>query len=168
MLWLAILLTIFLLFGLTAFRGAPYVPAHQHDIAIALDLLKLRPGQIVVDFGSGDGAFLMAAARKGLVAYGYEINPLLCLVARLRCRRYGKQVKILWRDFWLANLPLEVDAIFVFAAGPFMAGLARKIGALTAQRTRPLLVVSYGFVLPGQKEVLSQAGMHLYRYDPGL
>lgn len=155
-----------LLFGLTAFRGAPYVPAHRRQVEIALDLLRLRPGEVLVDLGSGDGVVLKAAAERGLLAYGYEINPVLCLIAWLRCWRYRSQVKVLWRDFWLSELPPQTKAVFVFAAGPFMKKLARKFAATVSERHASLLVASYGFELAGQTPIASRSGVHIYRYQP--
>lgn len=157
---------VFLTFGLTLLRGAPYVPAHRKDVEAALDELALQPGNVIVDLGSGDGTVLLAAAKRGLVAYGYEINPILCLVAWMRCRRYGKQIKILWRDFWFSNLPPETQAIFIFAAGPFMKGLASKFSKLTLRHSWPFYVASYGFSLPQAVPIHVVSGVYIYRYNP--
>src|SRR5207244_12734874 len=68
---------ILFLFALTVCVGPPYVPTPRGKIAVALDLLRFPEGATVVDLGSGDGTFLLAAVHRGLVAYGYEMNPLL-------------------------------------------------------------------------------------------
>lgn len=160
MLWL-IFGVILLLFGLTVFRGAPYVPTHRRHIETALDLLDLKKEDVVVDLGAGDGVFLKAAARRGLVAYGYEINPVLCLVAWLRCLPYKKQVKIRWRDFWLSSLPPKTQGVFVFAGGPFMKKLVRKLEHEAKEQA--FYVVSYGFELPGYKALKQRDGLNLYK-----
>lgn len=160
MLWLAIFVGIVLLFGLTAFRGAPYVPTHRRAVERALDLLELKPGDVVVDLGSGDGVFLKAAARRGLRAYGYEINPILCLVAWLRCWRYRRLVTVRLRDFWSTTLPQGTRAVFVFGAGPFMKRLSEKLG----REAKGMQVVSYAFDIPGHTKVASLDGVNLYRF----
>ncbi|GHO76473.1 hypothetical protein KSD_42440 [Ktedonobacter sp. SOSP1-85] len=156
---------IFLTFGLTMLRGAPYLPAHYKDVEAVLKGLELKPGDLIVDLGSGDGTVLLAAARQGLVAYGYEINPLLCIIGWLRCRHYGKQIKILWRDFWFIDLPPETKVIFIFAAGPYMKGLARKFSTLALQHGEPFYVASYGFSLPQVDSLRIVSGTYIYRYN---
>lgn len=152
---------LFLLFGLTVFRGAPYVPTHRRHVEAALDLLALKKGDVVVDLGAGDGIFLKAAAKRGLVAYGYEINPVLCIVAWLRCLPYRSQVKIRWRDFWLSSLPADTKGVFVFAGGPFMRKLARKLEA--EAKSRSFYVASYGFELSEYKLLNQREGINLYK-----
>src|SRR6266700_2618103 len=104
---------ILFLFALTVCVGPPYVPTPRGKIAVALDLLRFPEGATVVDLGSGDGTFLLAAVHRGLVAYGYEMNPLLWGLSKLRCRRFGGQVNIVLCDFWSTPLPPEAKAVFL-------------------------------------------------------
>lgn len=158
-----LLVVIILLFGLTVFRGAPYVPTHRRHVEKALDLMDLNKGDVVVDLGSGDGVFLRAAAERGLIVYGYEINPLLCLVAWLRCYSYQHQVTIKWRDFWLSNLPKDTKGVFVFSGGPFMKKLALKLESEASKRSEPFHLVSYGFELPGHAASVKTEGLNFYQ-----
>ena len=89
---LAVLLI--LAYGFVIPFGAPFLPTMKKDRETALDLLDLKPGQLFIDLGSGDGSLLMLAAQKGLRAEGYEINPFLWLYSWLRTRRYGRRVKV--------------------------------------------------------------------------
>ena len=165
-LFFAVAAGILLLFALTVFVGPPYVPTSRSQLAVALDLLRLPAGETVVDLGSGDGAFLLAAAQRGLVAYGYEINPLLWGLSKLRCRRYSSKITILLRDFWSTPLPAEAKAVFIFAAAPFMSRLAEKLQQESEKRRSPLYAVSYLFAMPGRQSLASSQGMLLYRFDP--
>lgn len=150
-------------FLLVVLRGAPYVPTHRPAVERALDMLDLPKGSVIVDLGSGDGVVLKAAAQRGYRAIGYEINPFLCVVSYVRCWKYRDLVSVRWRDFWLTPLPDDVDAVFVFLAGPYLRKLHKK---LHAERRRPLSVVSYGFLIPGAgKPVKSANALHLYRYQ---
>lgn len=150
-----------LLFG-AFLRGAPYVPTHKKQVEAALDMLDLPPGSTVVDLGSGDGIFLKAAAQRGLNAYGYEINPFLCIISWLRCLKYGHQVKIFWRDYWLTQLPPEVDGVFIFSGGMFMSHLGRWLDKGLLGRDKPLYVISYAFVIPGKKTLKVEQALNLY------
>ncbi len=151
------------LFLVVVLRGAPYVPTHRASVHQALKMLDLPKGSTIVDLGSGDGVVLKLAAEQGYKAIGYELNPILCVISYLRCWRYRDQVSVRWGDFWLSPLPKETDAVFVFLAGPYLRKLHKK---LESEHTRPLSVVSYGFVIPGMSEpVETKSAVHLYRYQ---
>jgi hypothetical protein len=81
MIWIILLLVILAFQFVVLFLGAPYVPTLPKQREAALDLLKLKPGQTLIDLGCGDGAMLIAAAKRGINSVGYEINPLLALIA---------------------------------------------------------------------------------------
>lgn len=155
-----------ILFGAVAFRGAPYVPTHRSTIREAFELVELEKGDLVVDLGSGDGSVLLAAARKGYRAVGYELNPILNLVAWLRCWRQHLHVKIHLHDFWLASWPPDTKAVFVFLAGPYMKKLRRKLDAEMAKRSEPLYVISNGFSIPGALPQKIHKGLYLYKLMP--
>jgi hypothetical protein len=42
----------------------------------------LPPGKLVADLGSGDGRLVIALAKSGLKATGYELNPWLVWYSR--------------------------------------------------------------------------------------
>jgi SAM-dependent methyltransferase len=164
--WIIIGLVI-LLFGAVAFRGAPYVPTHRRTVKTALDLLELNHDDVVVDLGSGDGNVLRAAAKRGARAVGYEINPVLFFIAWLRCLPHRLRVRVLLRDFWLAEFPPDATVVFVFLAGPHMRHLSRKLEREMAKRNEPLRVVSYGFAIPGFLPKRIAHGLYLYELQPG-
>lgn len=162
--WL-ILLVVLAAFALIAFVGAPYVPTHKAAIVRALDMLPLKPGDRVVDLGSGDGRFLLAAAKRGLRATGYELNPFLYVFSALLCFRFRGQVSIELANFWTKKLPSDTKAVFVFGAGPFMQRLAKKLRQ-RARGDKALYVISYGFELPGLKPMANQEGLYMYKLAP--
>ncbi len=157
---------ILLVFGLAAFRGAPYVPTHRHKVRKALEMLDLVSNDMIVDLGSGDGFLLKTAAKQGLRAVGYEINPFLCIVSWLRCLPQHSLVTIKLRDFWLTELPPGAKAVFVFLAGPYMSHLGRKLEQEMSRRKRPLKVVSYGYAIPGFLPKDFTEGLYLYELKP--
>ena len=155
-----ILLILIWPFAFVLLFGAPYLPSRRFTIQRALKLLDLKEGELLVDLGSGDGAVLVVAAQAGLRAVGYEMNPLLWLVAKLRTVRYGKRVRIYCRNFWVSDWPPETAGVYVFLHTRFMSRLDHKLNSLT----RPTNVVSYTFKIPGKKVIRETQALYLYRY----
>ena len=60
-------------------KGAPYAPMRQSHLDEMIKLLKIKKGEKAVDIGAGDGRVVIALARAGAQAHGFEINPLLVL-----------------------------------------------------------------------------------------
>lgn len=163
-----VLLAVFLLgsFAFVVVRGAPYVPTLKGDIQRALDVAQLRPGQTLVDLGSGDGRLLAAAAERGIRAVGYELNPILVLISRWRCRKYGDLVTVRLVDFWHSKLPEEAQAVFVFLAEPFMDRLSRHLHNEAKRLNHSLLLVSYGFEIQDLEPIQRQKALICYRIEP--
>lgn len=140
--------------------GAPYLPTVKKTRQDALNLLALKPGQVVVDLGSGDGSLLIEAAERGLKAVGYEINPFLWLISWLRTRRHGRRVRVKFKSFWRADLS-EADGVFVFLITHRMSqldGFLKTVG-------RPFRVVSHAFEIPGKKPLTKRGALFLYIYQ---
>lgn len=160
--WILALLLIIAYGAVIAF-GAPFLPTLKPQREKALDLLGLKPGQTLVDLGSGDGIMLVLAAKRGLRAEGYEINPFLFLYSWLRTRRYGRQVKVHLKSFWRADLS-QADGVFVFLITHYMKRLDKLLS--NRQGSKPLKVVSNSFAIPGQNVQKKLGAMFLYRYPP--
>jgi len=158
MIYLFIAIFIVLLaFGGVLLRGAPYVPTLEKQGLAALELLGLKPGQTLLELGSGDGKVLVLAARAGLNVVGVELNPFLVAASWLRTRRYRKQVRIIWGDFWRVEWP-ECDGVFTFLLDRFMP----KLDARMLEVKKPL--VSFAFKIPGRKIAAEKDGVYLYKY----
>lgn len=147
-------------FSFVLLFGAPYLPTLSRQIGLALDVAKLQPGDTLLELGCGDGAVLLAAARRGYKVIGYELNPLLVIVCRLRTWRYRKQVRIRMQNFWTADWP-PAEAVFVFALQRYMARLDMK---LLAYPHKPVRLVSFAFTIPARKPDQSEAGLFIYDY----
>jgi SAM-dependent methyltransferase len=149
--------------GLSVLFGAPYLPTLRPQRAKALDLLDLKPGQVFVDLGSGDGVMLVLAAQRGLKAVGYEINPFLWFYSWLRTRRYGRRVRVKLRSYWNADLSYA-DGIFVFLITHRMKHLDKILAASAKAKKPKLKVVSNAFQIPGKKPLKKSGAMFLYEY----
>jgi 16S rRNA A1518/A1519 N6-dimethyltransferase RsmA/KsgA/DIM1 with predicted DNA glycosylase/AP lyase activity len=162
MLWLGLtLLVLIFCFGFVLLFGAPYLPTLDKQVSLALDMADLRPGETLLELGCGDGKVLIAAARRGWKAVGYELNPLLVLVCLWRTRHYRKLVKVRMQDFWTTDWP-PAQAVFVFALQRRMQQLDTK---LKDYEHKPLKVISFAFTMPDKKPVKQEAGLSLYRYE---
>lgn len=155
------LILIIISFGLVVLIGAPFLPTLKNQQEQALDLLDLKPGQTLLDLGSGDGRLLVAAAKRGIKSIGVEANPFLALYSWAITRRYRKLVKIKWRNFWMMDWP-RTDGVYVFLHTRFMVRLHKKI--IQDFEGKKVSVVSYAFEIPGKKPKKTKGGMFLYKY----
>jgi 16S rRNA A1518/A1519 N6-dimethyltransferase RsmA/KsgA/DIM1 with predicted DNA glycosylase/AP lyase activity len=147
-------------FGFVLLFGAPYLPTLTVHMEQALDLAELQPGELLLELGCGDGKVVAAAAQRGLRVVGYELNPLLVLVSKLRCLRYGKQVSIRWANFWTQDWP-DASGIFVFVLPRMMSKLDTKI---VQYKHKPVKLVSFAFEMPGRKPARQGTGVYVYEY----
>jgi SAM-dependent methyltransferase len=160
MIWLLVLLILVLPFGLAVWRGAPYVPIVRRDYEPVLDLAELKPGQTILDLGSGDGRLLRAAAQRGYQGVGYEINPFVYVVSLFVTWRYRRLVTIHLGDFWAAPVT-SADAIYVFLIDRLMSRLDAK---LTAEIKHSTPVVSFVFAIPGRTPDKTTRNAFRYQY----
>jgi 16S rRNA A1518/A1519 N6-dimethyltransferase RsmA/KsgA/DIM1 with predicted DNA glycosylase/AP lyase activity len=147
-------------FSVVLLFGAPYLPTLSKQKETALDLLDLRPGQTLLELGSGDGRVLLAAAKRGIKTVGIELNPILFVISLIVTFRYRKDVKIIWGNFWSKKWP-ETDGIFVFLLDKYMPKLDKRIK--TGQR-KPTKVASFAFEITGKKPTKEKDGVFLYGY----
>jgi protein FAM173B len=163
-------LIVFLIFGLTAFIGAPYVPTRHADIQRLLrDELKLDKDDIVLDVGSGDGAVLQEVAKTGAQAIGYEINPFLVLASRWRLRKHAKNVRIKWTNAWTTQPAKRITVIYAFGAGLHLKKIYQLARQQATYQGRSVRLVSYGYKLDTTRDdrLLKEAGPYfLYEIRP--
>jgi hypothetical protein len=162
--WIALALMILvLLFGFVVAFGAPYLPTLKKQSQDALDLLALKPGQTLLELGCGDGRVARAAAARGIKVVGYELNPILVIIAKINTLKYRRLVKIHWGNFWRASWP-EADGIFVFLLDKYMKKLDKKIVQKRQAQGKPILLLSFTFQVPGRKPTAKNGGLLLYKY----
>lgn len=158
--FLLIIILIILCFAFVILFGAPYLPTLKKQQRTALNLLDLKTGQTLLDLGCGDGRILLAAAKRRIRGVGYELNPILFLVAKIITWRYRKTVKIYLADFWYEKWP-QVDGVYVFLIKKYMDNLNNKI---IQNNCKNIKVVSYAFKIPGKKWIKKIGAMYLYYY----
>ncbi|XP_059272867.1 ATP synthase subunit C lysine N-methyltransferase isoform X9 [Mustela nigripes] len=92
----------------------PFVPATTKQIENVVKMLHCRTGSLV-DIGSGDGRIVIAAAKAGFRAVGYELNPWLVWYSRYRAWREGVQdsAQFYISDLWKVTFS-QYSNIIVF------------------------------------------------------
>ena len=69
----------------------PFVPSPQEVVDKMIELAGVKKGDVVYDMGSGDGRIVIAAAKKGARAVGFEIDGDLVQESRENLRKAGVQ-----------------------------------------------------------------------------
>lgn len=163
-------LIVVLCFSFVLLFGAPYLPVLRRQLDTSLSLLDLRPGDTLLELGCGDGRVLAAAARQGLLAVGYELNPVLAFWAWLTTRRYGSKVKVHWGNYWKADWP-PAQGIYAFILPKYMSKLDNKVVRQQSiwrdkdAAPASLRVVSFAFKIPDKAAATAQDGVFLYEYS---
>lgn len=142
-----IIFLVFLTAAIAGIKAAPYVPTFQRDVRRMLSLAQVKPGELVVDLGAGDGRFLIMAAREfGARGLGYELSVLPFIAAQLRVLLAGlrAKVRIRYRDFYQVDLG-QADVVTCFLTPMAMRKLEPKFAHELKVGAR---VVSYAFKLP--------------------
>jgi SAM-dependent methyltransferase len=73
--------------GLDEDLDTPFVITPTNVVTAMLDLARVAPGERLVDLGSGDGRIVVAAAQRGAIALGIEIDERLVERSRETARR---------------------------------------------------------------------------------
>ncbi len=155
-------LCLFIFLCLAFVTGAPFVPSTPSTTQKMIELAKLQPGEKIYDLGSGDGRLLFAAAARGVVATGYEINLFLVWYSTIRSwfTPYRKKAKTKWSNFWTAEIK-DADAVFVYLLPWRMKALQEKLMRDLKPGTR---VISNSFIFPDWKILSEDKDLHVYAF----
>lgn len=102
---LPLLLALAALSGHAAEFVAPYVDTVEEDVELILELAGVGAGDYLIDLGSGDGRFVIGAARRGALAHGVELEPALVE----RARRNAQAAGVATRTAFLEGDIFEAD-----------------------------------------------------------
>ncbi len=121
-----LLFLVLLTAGYAGLKGAPWVPTRKRDVDRFLGVAGITPGMVMVDLGCGDGQLVIAAAKAGAIARGYEISIFPYILARLRVIFSGTDhATILFRDLWKVDLR-DADLVYFFLMPDKIAALKEK------------------------------------------
>jgi|GEM_PF-369168 len=149
-----------LIFLLPTVGGAIYLPSSELQIKTILKLANIKNSDKAVDIGSGDGRIVIALARAGAQAYGYEINPLLVRWSQLKMRTLpvNQRGSIRLSSFWYVNFA-KFDVITIFGMSYIMKGLEAKLLKELKPGAR---VICNSFPFPNWKPSAKENSVYLY------
>lgn len=160
--WISlVLLAVIFAFGMVVFVGPPYLPTMRKQTEAALDMLGLKPGQTLLELGSGDGRIMLAAAKRGIKVVGIELNPFLVAVSWVVTFKYRSQIRLIWGSYWGAPWP-RADAIFTFMLPKYMSRLDSRIHKWRPEVATKL--ASFAFAVPDKEPIEKREGVYLYEY----
>jgi precorrin-6B methylase 2 len=70
-------------------KDVVWVPTPQSLVDKMLDLAELKPGELHMDLGSGDGRTVITAAKRGATAIGIEYNPDMVELSKRNAAQAG-------------------------------------------------------------------------------
>jgi len=140
--------------------GAPYVATRDVKLTTMLELAKIKKDQKVVDLGSGDGKIVIAMAKIGARAYGYEVNPFLVWWSRQKIKRSNLEGKaiIYWKDFFLDDLS-DYQVVTLYGIGTMMTRLEKKLASELPVGAK---IISNYFQFPNWKPSLEKDKVLVY------
>lgn len=159
--WIVLVLVgVFFTFGFVILCGAPYLPTKKDQINEAIKLMNLRKGQTLLELGCGDGRLQRACAKKGIKSIGYELNPILVIIAKLNTYKYRNKATIIWGNYWRSEWP-KAEAIYTFLLDKYMPKLDQRI---EDYKHKPVVLVSFAFEIPAKKHTKESKGLFVYHY----
>ncbi|MBU6390338.1 hypothetical protein KGQ31_02205 [Patescibacteria group bacterium] len=143
-------------------RGPIFLPTRDRALRSAIGRLRIISGERAIDLGSGNGKVVIALARAGAVAHGYEHNPFLIWWSRRAIRKAGlaDRAFIHRGNFWNCDLS-GFSAVTIFGVPYIMARLERKLEREARAGTR---LASYLFALPRRAPVFKENGVFFYKF----
>jgi len=138
------LVTIFLSisFYITIFGGGPFVPTPMPAVHEVLKVAGIKKGQKVYDIGAGDGRFIHFAAKDYHAnSVGFEMDPFVWFIAKIRQKFWGWKGKIIRSDFQRHSLK-DADVLVCYMMPKTLAHFQKKFDRELKKGAK---VVSYGF-----------------------
>ena len=148
LLWLSALLIVWF--------KAPPVPSFRRAVEEGLTAANVKPAELVMDLGAGDGRVLQIA-RDSYQAkiVGWELHPLMWCLAKARL---GRRADVRLANFWQAPVE-QADVVFTFLMPSLMGRVEREIWGKMKPGAR---LVSNSFPLPSQPPVAQRGSVYIY------
>lgn len=144
----------------TLFLGAFFARTKDETAQKMLRLSGVKAGENVLDLGSGDGSLLIAIAKTGAKAVGYEINPMLVKRSKKNIQKAGlqNQASVHLKNFWSVDLS-QFDVVFVYGISHMMKRLEEKLQKELKPGAR---VVSNHFTFPNWQYAKKDGTTYVY------
>ncbi|MBI4136498.1 class I SAM-dependent methyltransferase [Candidatus Roizmanbacteria bacterium] len=121
---------------------------------------RIKPGDHVIDLGSGDGRLVIAAAQKGARAVGVELHAEMLRASRKNINdlHLEDRAEIRRENLWHTDVS-DYDVVFVYGVTYIMNRLEKKLLKELKKGTR---VVSNNYQFPHWKPVKERNNVRLY------
>lgn len=138
----------------------PYVPSSWERLKTMIELAAVEPGERTLDLGSGDGRVVIAMAKLGAEAYGYEINSDLVREARenIENENISNRAFIFNKDYWFEDLS-SFDIVTIYGITGVMERLEKK---LRNELKSGAKVVSNFFTFPTWPHTYKKNDIYVY------
>ncbi len=163
---LIVLIVCMIHWHIVALTSVPWVRTPRWKTRKMFELARLRPGERVVDFGSGDGSTVIDAARDfGASGHGVETQWGLVCIARVRVRLAGLSGRVAFvrGDIFARDMP-DADVVFSYLFPEVNARLEPLLRKRYPSGTR---VVSRTFAFPTlpliAQERIGRESVYLYQ-----
>ncbi len=161
---ITIIMTIVIIFGLTVFFGAPYVPSLSRELLkMFKKLYPLSKKDLLIDMGAGDGIVLKVAAGFGAKAIGIELHPVLSFLSRIRLRKLGSAAKVVCQNYLDFPFPPETTVVYTFSDSKDIEKIYTKVKSEAKRLKKDLYFISNGFEVPGVKHEKTYSSFYLYK-----
>jgi len=136
-----------------------WVPTPQPLIDAMLDLARVTPQDLVMDLGSGDGAIVITAAKRGVRAVGVEFNADLVRLSRdvAAAERVSDRATFVQADLFTADLS-KATVVTMF----LLQSINLKLRPTLLELKPGTRIVSNTFDMgewtPDEKKVIGPAG----------
>jgi SAM-dependent methyltransferase len=126
----------------------PFVTTPHDVVEAMLDLTEVTHEDMVYDLGSGDGRILLAAAKRGAKAVGYEIDPDLVAQSQRAVAeaQLADRIKVYRGDIFKQDL--RAASVITMFLKPYLNAQLRPQLEQLKPGTR---IVSHMFSMPGVK-----------------
>jgi precorrin-6B methylase 2 len=97
-------------------KDVVWVPTPESLVEKMLDMAAVTPQDVVMDLGSGDGRNVIAAARRGARAVGFEFNPEMVALSNRKAKEAGVSDRAMFveGDMFVADISnATVMALFL-------------------------------------------------------
>lgn len=161
-----IVLLIFIIsFGIPFITGAPFAPSAKKGVKKMMELANVKQGDVTVDLGSGDGRIVIALAKAGAEAHGYEINRLLVRYSRIKIKMAGLETKAFIHrgNFFKEDLS-RFNVVMIFGVFYIMDELGEK---LHRELKEGSIIVCNNFSLPNWEPIKKDGKFFVYKKITG-
>ena len=104
----------------------PYFQTSRYRVQTMIELAQPQPGEKSADLGSGDGRIVIAFAKSGANAFGYELDDTLKNISEKNIHDAHVLATIVQKDFWKESLSLY-DIVTVYPMPDIMEALEQKL-----------------------------------------